>query len=192
MNIARFACSACGRLQEERGLCPSHGVPLLDLHDSADRAELQALAKIKGAISPAGQTMGGWMAEEGFVLGVVAVLGLISGNLFDDGIVSFVVMYSLVPCHLLLLGYLVFSPRRRQARRLRRALRAVPAPAALIEDQARVDQETAALGSELMSASVEGPPPLTARQARERAEHRRAERKSRSRYKATGMYSMIQ
>ena len=191
MNIARFACSACGHLREERGLCPSHGVPLLDLHDSADRAELQALAKIKGAISPVGHELSGWLVEHGVIVGVLALLGVISGTLSSVVNIGAGVLYYLVPWGLLLLGLFVVSPRQRHARRLRRALRAVPAPAALIEDQARVDRETAALGSELMSASVEGPPPLTARQARERAEHRRAERKSRSRYKATGMYSMI-
>ena len=191
MNIARFACSTCGLLQEERGLCPSHDVPLLDLHDSADRAELPALAKFKGAISPVGHNLSGWLAEHWIIVGVLALLGVVSSTLSSGVLIGVEVLYYLVPWSLLLLSYFVVSPRQRHARRLRRALRAVPAPAALIEDQARVDRETAALGSELMPSSDEGPPPRTQKLTRERSERRRDERQARSRHKAMGMWSMI-
>ncbi len=191
MSIARFACSICGRRQDDNGLCPAHGLPLFDLHDLADRAELEALASVKGDISPVGHEKGDWRVEHALVVGLLMVMGVVSSMIGSGVWIGVEMLFYLVPVCLLALGYFVFSPRQRHARRLRRALRAVPAPVALIEAQDRVDRESDAMGSELLPASAEAPPPSWERRSRERFEKRRVTSAARNRHKGTGGFSMI-
>lgn len=187
MSTPTHACLRCGQLTPEPGACPAgHGL-LVDLSDGAERAEAEALVAVYSPRSGAAWLLGeaalfvllsGWLVALGADL-----LDALNQVAWSEGAASLTLSVGVLLGLLTWQGWRQLRPRHLQARRLRRALARVPAPAPRLE--ARPLPEV---------GEPEAPLPHTDptdREAASRTRKRREEADRRRKPKKTGAYSIM-